>query len=349
MTYSVLGSWLAVFLNGYVVKVVGVLSAALAPLALALLTIYIANYGFAVLRGEVSEPLSVFGWKVVKTTFITTFALGAGLYMDVIANAINGLQDGMATVFISSGYAGAAPGTVWGALDNAFNQASATLDEVWKEAGFSRLDLFFVGIVVTLGMDVFLVVGAVVAVLSKAFMAFALAIGPAAILCLLFKPSAKFFDAWLSTALAAVVMSWFVFFALGLALFINDEVVKTVVATGAFTSAAGATVSPVKAALMCVAIYVILGVLVWQAPSLASALTGGAATRTGAMGAATTAISYMAGRSGAGGGGSGASGGGSGGNGGGNSVRPGAGAAYSAGHAGGRAYQQVARMFSGRG
>jgi hypothetical protein len=51
--------------------------------------------------------------------------------------------------------------------------------------------------------------------LGKLILTFALAIGPLAILCLLFKSTARFFDSWLSFVLSAVVLSWFVFFALG--------------------------------------------------------------------------------------------------------------------------------------
>ena len=344
MSFTTLGAWLTTFLNGYVNSVVATLAAALAPLALVLLTIYVASYGYAVARGEVSEPLGVFGWKMIKMSFVLALSLGSGLYISLISSSITGLQDGMATVFISGGaggaFAGGAPATAFGALDAANASASALLNDLWKDAGILRLDLFLAGFMFSLGLCVLLLVGGVVTLMAKMFMAFALAIGPVAILCLMFKPSAKFFDAWLSVAMSSAVLSWFVFFALGLALFINDELVKTVAASGAF-SAVG-TVSVMKAAVSGVVIYGLLAVLLWQAPSLASALTGGPALRSGAG----MAMSYVAGRSqGASGatrgGGAGAAGG---------TVVPGGGAGAAAGAtaSGARmAYQKVSGLFNG--
>ena len=82
--FAQLGAWLTTFLTGYVAAVVGTLAAALTPVALIWLTVYIANYGYAVVRGEVQEPLSVFAWKMIKMAFILAFALSAGRYMSFV-------------------------------------------------------------------------------------------------------------------------------------------------------------------------------------------------------------------------------------------------------------------------
>ena len=101
--FAQLGTWLATFTSGYVAHVVGDLSAALAVIALIWLTVYIANYGFAVVRGEVQEPMSVFGWKMIKMAFILGIALSGSLYMSVVFSTADGLQDSMATVFLAGG------------------------------------------------------------------------------------------------------------------------------------------------------------------------------------------------------------------------------------------------------
>lgn len=345
--FTQLGTWLTSFLTGYVNNVVAQLAAMLFPLAVILGTIYIANYGYAVARGEVSEPLGVFGWKMIKLAFIAAFALGGGLYLDQIATSISGLQDGMATIFISSAgggaFGGATPTTAFGALDAANAQASALTADMWAAASLYRLDLYIAMVVFSFGMCTFLLVGGVVVLLSKMFMAFALAIGPAAILCLMFKPSAKYFDAWLSVALASAVLAWFVFFALGLGLYIVDQMAADITTNGAFNPSGTHTVSPISAAFSSLVMYVLLSIMLWQAPSLASALTGGPALRGGGG----MAVSYLMGRSGGGGGGSGAGGGGGGG-----SLSNGAGAAYGAGRAAGTgagmAWQRVSKMFNSR-
>lgn len=336
--FVTLGTWLTTFLSGYVSAVVSTLAATLAPLALVLLTIYVANYGYAVARGEVDEPIGVFGWKMVKIGFITAIALGSGLYMELVAASIENLQDGVATLFIAGGtggsYAGAA--SAWEALDAANTRASDLIATLWGEATWTRLDLVLACVVFSFGFCAFLTVGAAVVLVAKMFMAFALAVGPAAVLCLMFRPSAKFFDSWLSVAIASAVLSWFVFFALGLSLFIAGETARAVSDSGAF-GGGGGTVSPVGASFQAAVMYVLLAILLWQAPKLASAMTGGPAMSSGAA----TALSYFIGR-GSVAGSSGSVGRGS------NTVTAGGGVADAGGRAAGMAWQRVPQLFGGR-
>ena len=326
--FTQLGTWLTTFLTGYVSTVVSALAAALTPIALIWLTVYIANYGYAVTRGEASDPFSTFAWKMVKMMFIMAFALSAARYMDVVFTTADGLQDGMATIFLRGGrFNNSAPATVFGSLDGANDQANALLVLLWGDAGIWRIDLIVASILFALGTVIFLVLGAFVALLSKVILAFTLAIGPIAVLCLMFRVSAKFFDAWLSTVMSAVVLSWFVFFALGLSFFVARELLLTMDASQAFT--AGGTVSAIKAAATYLVFMLLLAILLYQAPHLASALTGGASVRTGGAVAAGYAMSRaIGGRSGGGG----RAGGGAAGAGGG-TIAQGAGPAYAAGRA----------------
>lgn len=325
--FAQLGVWLTTFLNGYVGNVVGILSAALIPIALIWLTVYIANYGYAVTRGEASDPFSTFAWKMVKMMFIMAFAILGGTYMNVVFTTANGLQDGMATIFLRGGsFDGSAPGTVFATLDAANNRANDLLTILWNDAGITRLDLVFASVLFSLGTVIFLVLGAFVALLSKVILAFTLAIGPIAILCLMFRVSAKFFDAWLSTVMSAVVLSWFVFFALGLSFFVVQSLIQLMRDSGAF--AADGAVSAVKGAATYLVFMLLLAILLYQSPHLASALTGGASIRTGGAEAAGYAVSRMVGgRSGGGGAGAGAAGAGGG------SIAQGAGPSYAAGRA----------------
>lgn len=348
--FAQLGTWLTDFLTGYVAGVVATVSAALVPIALLWLTVYIANYGYAVTRGEASDPFATFAWKMVKMMFITAFALGAGTYMSTVFATADGIQDGMATIFIKgAAYSGSMPTTVFGSLDAANDKANALLAVIWGDAGMWRLDLVLASIFFSLGTAIFLILGTFVALLSKVILAFVMAIGPMAILTLMFRTTAKFFDAWLSTVMSAVVLAWFVFFALGLSFYVVEKLLQSMDAAGAFT-AAGA-VSAVTASVTYLVFMVLLGLLLYQSPQLASALTGGASIRTGGALAAGLVASRTLGGSG------GASAGGSAGGGGGGGIQRGAGPSYYAGrsvaavgqagaavaNAGVAAYQRVAR------
>ena len=337
--FAQLGLWLTEFTRGYVARVAGGLSVALTVIALLWLTVYIVNYGYAVIRGEAQEPMSVFGWKMIKMAFILGFALSGALYMSFVFATADGLQDSMATVFLAGGdFDQAAPNTVFGALDTANNRANDLLKDIWRDAGMWRLDLVIASVMFSLGTIVFLLLGTFVTLLSKVILTFALAIGPIAILTLMFKPTSKFFDAWLSLVLSAVVLSWFVFFALGLSFFVMKHLLDSMVGAGAFSPAG--LVYAVEAAATYLTFLLMLAIVLYQAPHLASQLTGGASIQTGGQMAAAGLAAHRLFRRDPGAGGDRDPGDAAGAGGG--AMRRGAGAAYSAGSAGAAAAGAVA-------
>ena len=330
--FATLGLWLTQFTTGYVARVAGDLSTALTVIALLWLTVYIVNYGYAVIRGEAQEPMSVFGWKMIKMAFILGFALSGALYMSFVFATADGLQDSMATVFLGGGkFDDSAPATVFGALDAANNRANDLLKDIWRDAGMWRLDLVIASVMFSLGTVVFLLLGTFVTLLSKVILTFALAIGPIAILTLMFKPTSKFFDAWLSLVMSAIVLSWFVFFALGMSFYVVKQLLLAMEGAGSFTPAG--LVYAIEAAATYLTFMLMLAVVLYQAPHLASQLTGGASIQTGGqMAAAGLAAQRLLGRGAGAGAASVADAGASGG-----AISRGAGASYYAGRATGAA------------
>ena len=297
------------------------LATGLVPVALALVTIYIAIYGLAVMRGEASEPVGTFAWKMVKVGAILSFALPGLYYSGNVVAWATGLQDGLAVLFVAPRAAAAA--TAFGALDLANTAANEQLALLWKDAGMFRLDLVLASILFSLGTTIFLVLGAFVGLLGKLILTFALAIGPLAILCLLFKSTARFFDSWLSFVLSSVVLSWFVFFALGMSLYISEKVLFAIADGSAFVAGVPGSVGALEAAGTYLTVMCLLAIVLFQAPSLASSLTGGASIQSGTQMVTNSMVAMRAmggGRSG----GSGAAGGGG-------SMSRGGGAAYVAG------------------
>ena len=323
--FARLETWFNAFFLGYAARVSGDLAVGLLPIALLLVTVYVAIYGLAVMRGEATEPVGTFAWKMAKVGAILSFALPGLYYSGNVAAAATGLQDGLATLFVAPRAVAAA--TAFGALDLANTAANEQLALLWKDAGMFRLDLVLASLLFSLGTTIFLVLGAFVALLGKLILTFALAIGPLAILCLLFKPTARFFDSWLSFVLSAVVMSWFVFFALGMSLYVSDRVVAAIADGSAFVAGVPESVGALEAAGTYLAVMCLLAIVLYQAPSLASSLTGGASIQSGAQMVTNSMVAMRAmggGRSG----GSGAAGGGG-------SMSRGGGAAYVAGRAAG--------------
>jgi len=276
--FTWVGSQFDLVLNTYVIGVVSALVTAIAPVALTAMTLWIALYGWAVLRNEVSETLPAFMWKAFKIGLVLAFSLQSGFYISNVADTANAIGTGVATTFLPPS---ANPATITGpyALLDSFNdKASQLAVDLLKDAGITRLDLVFSAVVTSFGNVIFLCLALFVITLAKVFMTFTIAIGPLFILCLAWRPTARFFDSWLSMLLNSVVLAWFAFFALGLSVSMGEALVQAIQNQGGFQ---GPTFNVVAESLKYCIVMVLMAIVCFQAPSLASALTGGTAVQQG--------------------------------------------------------------------
>ncbi|WP_088278533.1 type IV secretion system protein [Ideonella sp. A 288] len=265
-------------LNNYVLDVVKALMNGIAPIALTCMTLWVALYGWAVLRNEVSETLPLFMWKVFKIGLVLALSLQSAVYMDNVANLANDLSMGVAGTFLPKGVDPATVATPYALLDKFNDDASSQVSDIMKEASMFRLDLVLAALIFSVGSVTFLCMALFVVTLAKLFLTFVIAIGPLFILCLAWRPTARFFDSWLSMVLNAVVLTWFAFFALGLSAFMGVSIFKAIQDGGGFLGGAFNVLG--EATRYCV-LMILMAIICFQAPSLASALTGGAAVQQG--------------------------------------------------------------------
>jgi len=276
--FAWVGSQFDGVLNTYVVSVVAALMTAITPVALSAMTVWVALFGWAVLRNEVSDTVPAFVWKVFKIGLVLAFALQSGIYISQVAETANALATGVATTFLPPTANPATIATPYAILD-AFNErASKLVTDLLKDAGITRLDLVFAAIVTAFGNVIFLCLALFVVTLAKVFLTFTLAVGPLFILCLAWRPTARFFDSWLSMVLNAAVLAWFAFFSLGLSAAMGERLVQVIQDQGGFL---GPTFNVVAESLKYCIVMILMAILCFQAPSLASALTGGAAVQQG--------------------------------------------------------------------
>jgi type IV secretion system protein VirB6 len=276
--FAWVGSQFDGVLNTYVISVVAALMTAITPVALSAMTIWVALFGWAVLRNEVSDTVPAFVWKVFKIGLILAFALQSGVYISHVVDTANALATGVATTFLPAAANPSMIATPYAILD-AFNErASQLVVDLLKDAGITRLDLVFAAIVTAFGNVIFLCLALFVVTLAKVFLTFTLAVGPLFILCLAWRPTARFFDSWLSMVLNAVVLAWFAFFSLGLSAHMGEALVQAINNQGGFL---GPTFNVVAESLKYCIVMILMAILCFQAPSLASALTGGAAVQQG--------------------------------------------------------------------
>ena len=276
--FTWVGAKFTMILSTYVLDVVASLMRAIAPIALTALTLWVAFYGWAVLRNEVSETVPVFLWKVFKIGLIFAFALQAAFYISNVSDTADALATGVATTFLP---ATVDPITITSpyALLDAFNDSASQLVlDLMADAGITRLDLLLAAVICSIGNVIFLCIALFVVTLAKLFLSFVIAIGPLFVLCLAWRPTARFFDSWLSMVLNAVVLTWFAFFALGLSAYMGQAMVRAVHDHGGF---AGPTFNVVGESLRYCVVMILMALICFQAPSLASALTGGAAVQQG--------------------------------------------------------------------
>jgi type IV secretion system protein VirB6 len=265
-------------LANYLLNVVSSLMAAIAPLALTAMTIWITLYGWAVLRNEAAETVPVFVWKVFKISLILAFALQSGVYISDVADTANALAMGVASTFIPAGSDPTLLASPYALLDKFNDQASTQVSDIMKEATVLRLDLVLAASVFSIGSVLFLCVGLFVVTLSKVLLTFVLAVGPLFVLALAWRPTARFFDSWLSMLLNAVVLTWFAFFALGLSTYIGAAIFKAIFDGGGFL---GGSFNVLGEATRYCVLMILMAIICFQAPSLTSALTGGAAVQQG--------------------------------------------------------------------
>ena len=276
--FTWVGSQFDAVLSTYVLGVVSSLMAAITPIALTAMTLWVGLYGWAVLRNEVQETVPTFMWKVFKIGLVLAFALQSGFYISNVADTANALATGVATTFLPSAVDPMTITSPYVLLDKFNDEASKLVLDLLKDTGVMRLDLLFAAVVCSVGNVVFLCIALFVVTLAKLFLTFVIAIGPLFILCLAWRPTARFFDSWLSMVLNAVVLTWFAFFALGLSAFMGDGLVQAIQVNGGFL---GPTFNVVGESLKYCVVMILMAIICFQAPSLASALTGGAAIQQG--------------------------------------------------------------------
>ena len=276
--FTWIGEKFGTILGSYVLGVVSSLMAAMAPVALTAMTLWVTLYGWAVLRNEVPETVPTFLWKVVKIGLVLVFALQSAFYISNVSDTANALATGVATTFLPAGADPTAVTSPYALLDAFNDKANQIVLDLMKDAGITRLDLLLAGVICAIGNVVFLCIALFVVTLSKVFLSFVIAVGPIFVLCLAWRPTARFFDSWLSMLLNAVVLTWFAFFALGLSVYMGQAMVQAAQDNGGLN---GPNFNALGESLRYCVVMILMGIICFQAPSLASALTGGAALQQG--------------------------------------------------------------------
>lgn len=262
-------------LDGFVANNVATLMGWLTPIALTAGTIWVFMYGLAVARGEVHEPVQTFAWKVVRNAVIVALATTA-TYNDYAVRVFESASLGMVQLFQITGSGMASITNVWGALDAFDARASSLVTEVWEEVSFGKdmiggvLAIFFFA----LGNALFILCAFVVTLVTTLLGKFLLIVGPLFIMLAIFESTRRFTINWIGALFGIVMVSALAFFCLGFSLYLNSRIVTA-------ASAGVGTLNLIGESIVYFAIFVGLGIVMWQSPGFASGLTGGPPAQMG--------------------------------------------------------------------
>lgn len=264
-------------LSTYVSDVASNIIGAITPVATTLVTIYVALWGWSMIRGVIQEPVLDGLGRIVRLALITGIALNLGRYNGYLSDWLWNSPDALAA-FIASGHSDSLANTQF--LDQLMSQIYDLGDAYWQAAhanttmGIPDIGTMAIAIIIWAVGIVATGYGAFLLALAKMSLAIILGVGPIFILLTIFEPTKKFFDAWIGQALSYVFLVMLTAAAIKLIMtIIQVYLVKT--------NSAGVLADPgIAQALPAIVLCIIGALVLMQLSSIASALGGGAAIGT---------------------------------------------------------------------
>lgn len=274
--YSKLFSDLSDALSSYVGDTASSVIGAITPVATTLLMIYVMLWGWSMMRGVISEPITDGVGRIVRLAVIIGIALNLGRYSDFLSTWLWNAPDALAS------YIGGGSGTSNASyLDSLMSKMYDFGDAFYQKSmankntfGIPDIGLLImawaiwaVGVIAT-GYGAFLLA------LSKMGLAIALGVGPIFVLLTIFEPTKRFFDAWMGQTLNYVFLVMLSAAAIKLIMAILETYLTA-------AGRAGVLADPSLNQALPAIVFSLIGALVLvQMPAMASALGGGVALGT---------------------------------------------------------------------
>lgn len=264
-------------LNTYIGDVASNIIGGFVGVTYTLLMIYMMFYGWSMLRGMVSEPITDFMTRMVRLSVIVAIAMSASRYSSYVSDFLWSSPEALAAL-VADGYSNGTSNVQF--LDGLMTRLYDLGDAYWQLAmapTIPNVGLLIVAILIWAAAVAATAYGAFLLALSKMALAILLGVGPLFVLCLLFEGTKRFFDSWIGQALNYVFLVMLTSATI--------KLVLTIIST--YLNAAGevAADATIAQALPALALCVIAALVMTQLPSMASALGGGVAVSTlGAVG-----------------------------------------------------------------
>ncbi|KKW89857.1 type IV secretion system protein [Sphingobium chungbukense] len=277
--YIQVDNQLDLFLNERLQNVVEVVRG---PLAVGLV-IYIALFGYMVMRGIISEPWGELFYRMVKLCLLYIAATTVAYSEWITTPLFHGMPDAL-----SQALSGRTITSVGAAFDDYFNQADSIVliirakAATYIEINPMRLVLIALAVCLYALAGLSATIGFSITIFAKIALAIIIALGPIFIALALFEPTRRFFHGWLGQVFNYIVLMGVI---IAITTLISD--------LGSIAIAAAESKADVTIGAVLFAVYLFLGtIFFFQAPAIATGIAGGAAAGVGAF--AGTAWGTMA-------------------------------------------------------
>jgi type IV secretion system protein VirB6 len=271
--FSALINELNGLLSTYVTGTATNMITAITPVTTTLLTIYVILWGWSMMRGTISEPVTDGVGRIIRLAVITGIALNIGRYNAFLGDFLWQTPDALASA-ISSGTS--TPNITF--LDQLMSQMYDLGSAYYQFAhANSTMGIPSIGLLLT-AWAVWAVgllatcYGAFLLALSKMGLAILLGVGPLFVLASMFEAFKRFFEAWIGHALNFVFLAVLSGAAIKLIMSIVQHFLNDNTANLASPS--------IDQAIAAIGLTFIGFLVLCQVPSIASALGGGVAIST---------------------------------------------------------------------
>ncbi len=234
------------------------------PLRIALV-LYVVLYGFAILRGSISEPVMDFAVRSMKLALIYALATTSAYSSFVTEPLFTGLPN-----VLTRAVSGAEAPSVGAAFDQFFAYAAWLGEDIARDASAFNPAPYVISAAVFIIGALAAALGFGVVLVAKLALALLVTLGPIFIACALFDATRRFFLGWLSQA-----VNYLVLFALIIVIF---QLVLSLVRDqwGAIQGS-----DPMVGGLIFIALCLLGAIFFLQTPAIAAGIAGGASAAVG--------------------------------------------------------------------
>lgn len=255
-SYLFIDERLTVFLSDRLTSVIAEVEG---PLRVALV-LYVVLYGFAILRGAISEPMMDFAIRSIKLALVYALATTTAYSSFVTEPLFTGLPNALTRAI-----GGADAPNVGAAFDQFLAYAGYLAETIARTGNVFDVTPYVVSGAVLIIGALACALGFGVVLVAKLALALLVALGPIFIACALFDATRRFFFGWLSQA-----VNYLVLFALMITIF---QLVLSLV-RDQWSTIQGA--DPMVGGLIFIALCVLGAIFFLQAPAIAAGVAGGA-------------------------------------------------------------------------